>query len=638
MLAKSVPNVLNAAKQIALLTAVLSGLALTVWAQATGVPAQTASASAQAAVAQPGYKVEETRLGQWNSLLPFNPIPYSLSSDGRHVAYINDFSQSHINLAVDDGLDVISDGAVRDSTAVSSDGKHVAYIRQTGSHRAVVTGRVGAGYKEGFQVGGAGSLIYSPDGNHLAYAALGADGSKSWAVVVDGKPIAPDGQSESPHGGAADRISSLIFSPDSKRTAYIYSKASFRGKRDKEVVLDGRADPECDEIENLQFSADSQHVAYEAKRDKSWSVVVDGHPGAEYEEIAGLRISSDGRRVAYAAKESGTDHWLEFVDDWEYGEGGAHALKAVDVGNAGDKLDHYMRESQDRNSGGCLGGSPVNFTGPNDACAHVNLGSTASFSPDGKRVAFVSVADQGSASKSPFSVVVDGEAGPRFSEVGLPLFSPDGKHVAYVAGTQLEKSAVNKTILAPVGFAWVTRRGETTLAAVDFLFRSKWSMAWDGQLGPNYEYILDGSQTFDPDGVLEFLAIKWETKDPGYPKCRGFCFGLLGLYRVKYFPADWHPPAIEPAVQPMNLPAAAPAAPRAQVPAATVFLSIDSTPTGADIEIDNAFVGNTPSTIPVPAGSHQIAVKKKGFLDWTKTLKVTGGTIRVTAELEKASQ
>jgi hypothetical protein len=75
---------------------------------------------------------------------------------------------------------------------------------------------------------------------------------------------------------------------------------------------------------------------------------------------------------------------------------------------------------------------------------------------------------------------------------------------------------------------------------------------------------------------------------------------------------------------------ATPPAPAAPV---QVSLSIESTPPGADIEIDGAFVGSTPSTVSVAPGNHQIAVKKKGFTDWTKTLNVTGGTIHLNAEL-----
>jgi hypothetical protein len=66
-------------------------------------------------------------------------------------------------------------------------------------------------------------------------------------------------------------------------------------------------------------------------------------------------------------------------------------------------------------------------------------------------------------------------------------------------------------------------------------------------------------------------------------------------------------------------------------------LIIDSAPPGADIEIDGAFVGNTPSTVPVANGSHEIAVKKKGFADWTRKLNVTGGSIHLSADLDPAS-
>jgi CRISPR/Cas system-associated exonuclease Cas4 (RecB family) len=67
---------------------------------------------------------------------------------------------------------------------------------------------------------------------------------------------------------------------------------------------------------------------------------------------------------------------------------------------------------------------------------------------------------------------------------------------------------------------------------------------------------------------------------------------------------------------------------------AQASLAIDSTPSGADIEIDGAFVGNTPSTVSIAPGSHQVVVKKKGFTDWTKALNVTGGTVHLNAEME----
>lgn len=80
----------------------------------------------------------------------------------------------------------------------------------------------------------------------------------------------------------------------------------------------------------------------------------------------------------------------------------------------------------------------------------------------------------------------------------------------------------------------------------------------------------------------------------------------------------------------------APAATPGPAASLQASLVIDSTPPGADIEIDASFFGNTPSTVSVAPGSHQITVKKRGFADWTKTLNVTGGTVHLSAELEQA--
>ena len=74
-----------------------------------------------------------------------------------------------------------------------------------------------------------------------------------------------------------------------------------------------------------------------------------------------------------------------------------------------------------------------------------------------------------------------------------------------------------------------------------------------------------------------------------------------------------------------------------ETPVQQASVLVDSIPPGADIEIDGAFVGSTPSTVSVVAGSHEITIKRKGFVDWKKTLNVTGGSIRLNAELE-ASQ
>lgn len=63
-------------------------------------------------------------------------------------------------------------------------------------------------------------------------------------------------------------------------------------------------------------------------------------------------------------------------------------------------------------------------------------------------------------------------------------------------------------------------------------------------------------------------------------------------------------------------------------------LQIESSVAGADIEIDGAFAGNTPSTLTVTPGQHTIAVKKKGYTDWTRTMNVSGTAVRLNAQLD----
>jgi hypothetical protein len=67
-------------------------------------------------------------------------------------------------------------------------------------------------------------------------------------------------------------------------------------------------------------------------------------------------------------------------------------------------------------------------------------------------------------------------------------------------------------------------------------------------------------------------------------------------------------------------------------------LSVTSLPDTADIEVDGTFVGNTPSDVQVAEGEHTILLKKAGFKDWQRTLKVSGGSnVHLNAELEKAA-
>jgi hypothetical protein len=74
------------------------------------------------------------------------------------------------------------------------------------------------------------------------------------------------------------------------------------------------------------------------------------------------------------------------------------------------------------------------------------------------------------------------------------------------------------------------------------------------------------------------------------------------------------------------------------VQAVPAQLAISSNPDGADIEIDGGFVGNTPSSIETTPGEHVVVIHKKGFKDWQRKVKVSGGVISLRADLDAAIQ
>src|SRR4051812_40648489 len=73
-------------------------------------------------------------------------------------------------------------------------------------------------------------------------------------------------------------------------------------------------------------------------------------------------------------------------------------------------------------------------------------------------------------------------------------------------------------------------------------------------------------------------------------------------------------------------PVASAPAPAAAMPGgATAAVSITSPVSSAEIELDGAFVGNTPTTLNVAPGSHRIVVKH-GVKSWQRTLQVNAGS------------
>jgi hypothetical protein len=65
-------------------------------------------------------------------------------------------------------------------------------------------------------------------------------------------------------------------------------------------------------------------------------------------------------------------------------------------------------------------------------------------------------------------------------------------------------------------------------------------------------------------------------------------------------------------------------------------VEINSTPPGAEITVDEKFMGNTPSSLRLPAGDHKIKLERSGFKAWERTLTVgSATTATIDPTLEK---
>lgn len=189
-----------------------------------------------------------------------------------------------------------SDRAPFRSIAVSPDARRVGFITAENGGAVVYADKTRLGRHR--SVAG-DRLVFSPQGNHLAYVAIEDTCSR---VVVDGKP-----------GADYDLVhpESLVFSPAEDRLAYV---ASREGRWF--AVIGETVSPPWEGIawNSLRFNADGSSVVYAARDADGWHIVQDGVPGPP---LAGLQERSvqfvpGGKSVAAVGRAGG--QWAVFVD------------------------------------------------------------------------------------------------------------------------------------------------------------------------------------------------------------------------------------------------------------------------------------------------------------------------------------
>jgi PEGA domain len=71
---------------------------------------------------------------------------------------------------------------------------------------------------------------------------------------------------------------------------------------------------------------------------------------------------------------------------------------------------------------------------------------------------------------------------------------------------------------------------------------------------------------------------------------------------------------------------------------AEAIIALVSTPAGADVSVDDGFIGNAPAKLRLKPGKHTIKVSMTGYKDWTREMTVISGSeVNLTATLEKTN-
>lgn len=222
----------------------------------------------------------------------------------------------------------------------------------------------------------------------------------------------------------------------------------------------------------------------------------------------------------------------------------------------------------------------------------------------------ISSADAKVGQEVPFEVVEEVDVD------GVPVIAKGATAIGTVTEAQSKRS-MGRAGKLDISISYVRLRDEEKAA-----LRAVKDAKGGGHVGAMTGAIVATSIVFFPAAPLFLFIHGKDISIPQGTEITAFVQGDMRLEMAKFSP---------PAKSPETSAAAVSASP------AMGSIAINSTPVGADIEIDGNFVGNTPSTVSVAPGSHQIVVKKKGFAEWSRTLNVTGGTINLDASLDAAS-
>jgi hypothetical protein len=308
------------------------------------------------------------------------------SANGAHLAYAA--RRKGMSFVVLDDREVLPFAVVHARTmAMSADGSRIGYIAEEfGQPVVVLDGKVQECSLEPWVA----APFLSSDGRRFAFIERDRANHKI-RMVIDGQPA--------PFHDGID-LKSFCFSPDGNRHAY----CAFEGDTCCYVV-DGRPGELFDGVGvDFVFSPDGKRTAYAGTRGGKRCLVIDGKIDRELDDLVDhtITFSPDNKRLALAVGTSGTN---------------THILLDGEAGPIFERI------------GGTWEWGPVARADPRQHPTAIVRGHASGlvFSPDSTRLAYIA----GKAGKR--FLVVDGQAGPPYDQVGNFAFSADSKHMAYVA-------------------------------------------------------------------------------------------------------------------------------------------------------------------------------------------------------------
>jgi hypothetical protein len=153
----------------------------------------------------------------------------------------------------------------------------------------------------------------------------------------------------------------------------------------------------------------------------------------------------------------------------------------------------------------------------------------------------------------------------------------------------------------------------------------------------------DARKILDKGGKIQILEPKYAQAD--IEAARRQCLGLPLLSTettAKDPPKQPEPTPAPVTAAAVALPPAVPDHPAddpAKIAATSLAsISVASNPDGADISVDDAFVGNAPATLKLSPGKHTIKVTMAGFKDWSRDITALAGSdAHLSANLEKSN-